>query len=66
MRNFQEKICSRCGMPKLKTWEELSGEQKFLVERLPLSAEFSLEQRKKHLFCINCWNEIYEKDTEIC
>ncbi|CAN5219415.1 hypothetical protein BH20ACI1_BH20ACI1_12310 [soil metagenome] len=66
MKNFQEKVCPQCGMPKLKTWEELSGEQKFLAERLPLSADFSTEERKKHLFCTNCWNEIYGKQIENC
>ena len=66
MKNFQEKFCPQCGLPKLKTWEELSGEQKFLVERLPLSAEFSHEERKRHIFCVNCWNEIYDKNIENC
>ena len=66
MKNFQEKVCPQCEMPKLKTWEELSGEQQFLAERLPLSAKFSLEERKKHLFCTNCWNEIYDKESDFC
>lgn len=66
MKIFQEKICPQCEVPKLKSWEELSGEEKFLIERLPLSAEFSIEERKKHLFCTNCWNEIYERRIENC
>lgn len=41
----------------MKTWDELTDEQKFLVERMPASAEFILEQRKKHRFCDRCWFE---------
>jgi hypothetical protein len=48
----------------MKTWEELSGEQKFLVERLPMSAEFPTEQRKKHRFCERCWFEDIQSKTE--
>jgi len=57
MKGFDEKMCPKCHHPKMKSWEELSGEQKFLAERLPGSAEFSLEQRKKHRFCERCWFE---------
>ncbi|MBA2493675.1 MAG: hypothetical protein H0V31_03130 [Acidobacteria bacterium] len=66
MKNFQEKNCPQCGAPKLKTWKELTNEQKFLVERLPLNTEFTLEERKKHLFCERCWNEIYIQESENC
>jgi len=52
-----EKICPHCGAPKMKSWRELSDEQKFLVERLPLNTEFSPEQRKKHRFCERCFHE---------
>jgi hypothetical protein len=57
MKGFQEKNCPKCHSPKMKTWNELNDEQKFLVERLPLNTEFSLEQRKKHCFCERCWFE---------
>jgi len=57
MKDFREKMCPQCHSSKLKIWDELSDEQKFLVERLPLSAEFSLAQRKKHRFCERCWFE---------
>lgn len=50
----------------MKRWGELSDEQKFLVEKLPLSANFSLEERKKHLFCPVCWNEVEDKKDEFC
>lgn len=52
-----EKTCPRCGALKMKIWRELSDEQKFLVERLPLNTEFPRDQRKKHRFCEQCWFE---------
>ncbi len=57
MKGFNEKICPKCHFQKMKSWEELSDEQKFLVKRLPLNTEFSLKQRKKHRFCERCWFE---------
>jgi len=41
----------------MKTWSELSDEQKFLVDRFPASAEFSKKERQKHRFCTKCWFE---------
>ena len=58
---MHDQTCPRCEH-RLKTWHELSADQKFLAERLPASAEFSAEQRKKHRFCVRCWFEaVYEK-----
>lgn len=50
-------LCPKCFAPKMKDWNELTDEQKFLVERLPLSADYSLAQRKKHRFCVQCFYE---------
>ena len=52
-----DKICPKCGSLNIRTWTELTDEQKFLVERLPMSAEYPLEARKKHRFCTRCWFE---------
>ena len=41
----------------MKNWDELDDEQKMLVSRLPLSAEYPLTTRKKHRFCTQCWFE---------
>jgi len=41
----------------MKTWAELVDEEKMLVEKLPLSADHPLHQRKKHRFCTRCWYE---------
>ena len=64
MESFQEIYCLRCGSQKMKSWEELSDEQKFLVERLPLSADFSPEERKKHRFCERCWFEDFARNVD--
>ncbi|MBA3633392.1 MAG: hypothetical protein H0W58_11400 [Acidobacteria bacterium] len=66
MKSFQEKSCPQCSLPKLKTWEELTDEQKFLVERLPLNTGFTLEERKKHLFCPRCWFEKISDENQSC
>ncbi len=57
MKGFNQKMCPRCHFPQMKLWEELTDEEKFLAERLPMSTEFSIEERKQHLFCPRCWLE---------
>lgn len=54
---MNEKTCPRCGAAKMKSWDDLSDDQKFLAERLPASAEFTREKRKKHRFCERCFYE---------
>jgi ribosomal protein S27AE len=61
-----EKICPQCGAPKMKNWHDLTEDQKFLVEKLPMSASLSLEQRKKNLFCVRCWHEQIPNFNEYC
>jgi hypothetical protein len=41
----------------MKHWNELTDEEKFLAERLPLSAEYTRREREKHLFCPRCQHE---------
>lgn len=41
----------------MKSADELSDDEKMLVERLPGSAEFTTAERKKHRFCTRCWFE---------
>ena len=54
MINLNSEICPRCQTGKLKTWTELTADERILVERLPASAEFSPEERKRHRFCTRC------------
>lgn len=41
----------------MKDWEELTDEQKMVVESLPMSAQYPQKTRKKHRFCTRCWFE---------
>jgi hypothetical protein len=63
---MSEKNCPKCHYPLMKSWEELNEEQKMLAERLPASAETSLAQRKKNLFCPRCWFEQTANFNEYC
>ena len=49
--------CPRCTLPGMKTWDQLTEEEQFLALRLPASADFTPEERKKHRFCTRCWYE---------
>ena len=48
----------------MKSWDELNDEQKFLVERLALSGDFPIAERKKHRFCTRCFFEEIQPDLE--
>lgn len=65
MKSFNENMCPKCHSPKMKSWADLTDEQKFLIERLPGSAEFTKAQRKKHRFCERCWFEEIEKQFRV-
>ncbi|HEY0049076.1 MAG TPA: hypothetical protein VGB68_07310 [Pyrinomonadaceae bacterium] len=60
---FTKEICPRCEASLLKEWRDLTDEQKFLVERLPLNTEFPPAERKKHLYCPRCWHEVPNAET---
>jgi len=50
--------CPRCGAGRLHAWGELSDEDREMVKRLPVSAEYSLDERKaRHRWCTRCWYE---------
>lgn len=48
----------------MKSWSELTDEQREVVKRLPLSASYSLEERQAtHRWCTRCWYESTETAT---
>ena len=50
--------CPRCGLGRLRAWNDLSDEEREVVQRLPASAEYSLEVRQRmHRWCVRCWYE---------
>jgi hypothetical protein len=49
----------------MKSWSELTDEQREVVKRLPLSASYSLEERQaSHRWCTRCWYEATDKPTQ--
>ena len=62
MIQSSEHICPRCGAAKMKDWAALDDDQKFTVERLEMSARYTLNDRKKHRFCTRCWFEAPAKE----
>ena len=53
-----KETCPRCDKRGLKSWAELSDEEREVVKRLPASADFSLDERKaSHRWCTRCWYE---------
>jgi hypothetical protein len=63
MRNFDAKKCPRCNAGRLKHWQELNDDEKILAERLPSSQKFKKDERRRHLFCPNCWFETRDDET---
>ena len=50
--------CPRCEKPGLKNWSELTDDEREVVKRLPLSAQYPLAERQKtHRWCTRCWWE---------
>jgi hypothetical protein len=41
----------------MEAWSDLADDEKLLAEKLPASAEYSKEERKKHRYCTRCWFE---------
>ena len=55
--------CPQCDKKYLKDWQDLDSDEKFVAERLPMSAEFTKKERERHLFCTNCWYESTANST---
>ena len=44
--------CPKCDYKKLKTWDELSEDEKIIVK--VKHSEFTLQEKKRHRFCVRC------------
>lgn len=52
------KQCPRCDAGRLSGWSELNDEEREVVNRLPASADYSIEERAaRHRWCTRCWLE---------
>lgn len=61
--NFeQNNVCRRCGNHIIRRWDDLSADEKFIIERL-FPAELPPES-KKHRFCTRCWYEDTGRDEK--
>ena len=50
--------CPRCHEEALRTWDELSDEEREVVKRLPAAAEYrAAERQAMHQWCTRCWHE---------
>ena len=50
--------CPRRGEGTLKAWYALREEEREVAQRLPASADFTLDERAaRHRFCTRCWYE---------
>ena len=47
-------FCRTCGSAKFKVWEELTADEKFLVERTS-AGKISAESVKHRRFCARCF-----------
>ncbi len=54
MENFYQNPCRNCGSLKTKSWEELSGDDKMIIDKLPQNQVYSDNEKKKHRFCKRC------------
>ena len=53
-----DKRCPRCGEEPMRTWDELSDEEREVVSRLPASADYKTPERQTmHQWCTRCWHE---------
>ena len=55
---ISDRKCPRCHEEALRTWDELSDEEREVVQRLPASAEYKELERQAHQWCTRCWYEL--------
>jgi len=59
------KGCPRCEKRGMKTWPELTEEEREVVKRAPRAPGYSDEERKaNHRWCTRCWFEETQPDQQ--
>ncbi|HEX8746560.1 MAG TPA: hypothetical protein VF717_05115 [Pyrinomonadaceae bacterium] len=57
MEHLSDK-CSRCGEGRMRSWDELTEEEREVTRRLPASMDYVPEERRtRHRWCTRCWHE---------
>jgi NMD protein affecting ribosome stability and mRNA decay len=58
MNDQFEMQCPRCGVGRLRPWEELSEEERMVARRMPESMDYSQAEREAtHRWCAQCGYE---------
>ena len=53
-----ERSCPRCHEGVMRSWAELTDEEREVVRRLPGAVDFSATERQPtHQWCTRCWHE---------
>jgi hypothetical protein len=61
-----ENRCTRCGEGTIKSWSELTDEEREVVRRLPAAADYDGEElQTMPQWCTRCWYEAVEDETLI-
>jgi len=61
-----DKRCTRCGEGTIKSWSELSDEEREVVKRLPAAADLEGEElQTMPQWCTRCWYESVGGETLI-
>ena len=56
--------CPHCHEGSMRSWDELSDDEKAVVERLPQSADYNAKDRfAMHRWCVRCWYESTGSET---
>ncbi len=63
---YNDKRCRRCGEGTIKSWSELTDEEREVVKRLPGAADYGTEERAwMPQWCTRCWFESVSKQTKV-
>jgi len=58
------KRCTRCGEGTVKSWAELSDEEREVVRRMPGAADYdAAELQSMPQWCTRCWYESVGDET---
>jgi len=62
---YNDKRCTRCGEGTIKSWSELTDEEREVVKRLPGAADYQEERPWMPQWCTRCWYESVSKQTKV-
>ena len=58
MNNEKPTNCPRCAEGRMRTWQELTDDEREVAARLPGAADYRAAERETtHRWCTRCWYE---------